>query len=162
MKLLGVMLTSTLSANLHLNYIVGIINQRLYLLNQLRRQGLDINGLAKDFLSVVVARSPYALLAFLGMITVDDINRINAVFCKAKKCGLTNTVPSVEKLCENADRKLFKAMMWSHHCLHTVLPPVQSTSGRNMVKRGHNFQLPIAKTKLLKNSFIVRCLCNYV
>ena len=31
-KLLGVMLTSTLSANLHLNYIVGIINHRLYLL----------------------------------------------------------------------------------------------------------------------------------
>ena len=36
-KLLGVLLTSTLLANLHLNYIVDIINQRLYLLNQLRR-----------------------------------------------------------------------------------------------------------------------------
>ena len=45
-KWLGVMLTSSLSANLHLNYIVGIINQRLYLLNQLGAQGLDINGLA--------------------------------------------------------------------------------------------------------------------
>ena len=55
---------------------------------------------------------------------INDINRINAVFCKAKKWGLTNTVPSVEELCENADRKLFKAMMWSHHCLHTLLTPV--------------------------------------
>ena len=156
------MLTSTLSANLHLNYIVGIINQRLYLLNQLRRQGLDINGLAKVFLSVVVARFLYALSAFSGMITVDYINRINAVFCKAKKWGLTNTVPSVEEFCENADQKLFKEMMWSHNCLHTLLPPVRYTSRRNMRERGNHFQLPIAKTKFFKNSFMMRCLYNYV
>ena len=72
------------------------------------------------------------------MIAADDINRINAMVCEAKKWGLTNTVPSVEELCENAIRKLFKAMMWSHHCLHTLLPPVRSTSGRNMRERGHN------------------------
>ena len=106
MKLLCVMLTLTLSANLHLNYIVGIINKRLYLLNQLRRQGLHINGLAKVFLSIVVARFLYALPAFSGMITADDINRINAVFCNAKKWGLTNTVPSVEELCETIENYL--------------------------------------------------------
>ena len=116
------MLTSTLSANLYLIYNIGIINQRMYLLNQLRRQVLDINGLAKAFLSVMVARFLYALPAFSGMITAADINRLDAVFCKAKKCGLTNTVPSVEELYEYADRKLFKAMMWSHSCLHTLLP----------------------------------------
>ena len=94
------------------------------------------------------------------MITADDINRINAVFCKATKLGLTNTIPSVEELCENADRKLFKAMMWSHHGLYTLLPPVRYTSGRNMRERGNNIQLPIVKTKFVKNSFIVRCLYN--
>ena len=72
-ELLGVMLTSILSTNLHLNYIVSIINQRLYLLNQLHRKGLYINGLTKIFFSVVVARFLYALPAFLGMITADDI-----------------------------------------------------------------------------------------
>ena len=54
------------------------------------------------------------------MITADDINRINAVFCKTKKWGLTNTVPLVEELYENVDLKLFKAMIWSHHYLHTL------------------------------------------
>ena len=155
-------ITSTLSANLHLNYIVGIINQRLYLLNQLRRQESDIHGLAKFFLSIVIARFLYALPALSGMTTADDINRINSVFCQAKKWSLTNTVPSVEELCENADRKLFKSMMWSHHCLHTLLPPVRYTSGHNIRQRGHNFQLPFAKTKIFKNNFIVRCLYNYV
>ena len=82
----------------------------------------------------MVARFLYALPEFsgIGIITADDINRIIAVFCKAKMWSLNNTVPSVEELCENADLKLLKAMMWSHHCLHTLLPPVRYTSGRNM------------------------------
>ena len=83
-EFLDVTLTSSLSANLHFSYIVGIINQHLYLLNQLRSQRLDINGLAKVFLSVMVARFLHALPAFSGMITADDINRINAVFAKLK------------------------------------------------------------------------------
>ena len=110
----------------------------------------------------MVARFLYALPAFSGMITADDINRSKAVFCKTKKWDVTNSVPSVEELYENADRKLFKAMMWSHHCLHTLLPSLQSTSGRHMKERGNNFQLPIATTKFFKNSFILHCLYNYV
>ena len=31
-----------------------------------------------------------------------------------------------------------------------------------MMERGRNFQLPIAKTKFFKNSFIVHYLYNYV
>ena len=100
MNLLGVMFTSTLLANLHVKYIDGIINQRLYLLNQLRRQEIDINGLAKYFLSVVIARFVYALHVLSEMIIADDINRFNAVFSKAKKWGLTNTVLSIAELCE--------------------------------------------------------------
>ena len=85
----------------------------------------------------MVARFLYALPAFSGMITANDINKINAVFWKDKKWDLTNTVPSVEELCDNADRKLFKAMMWSHHCLHTLLPPERYTSGRNEETRSY-------------------------
>ena len=73
----------------------------------------------------------------------------------------TNSAFSVEE-CENADWQLFKAMMWSHHCLHKLLPSVRYTSGRNMRERSHYFQLPIAKMKFFKNIFIVRCLYNYV
>ena len=88
MKLLDVMRNSTLSANLHLNYVIGIINQRLYFLNQLCRQGLDFNGLAKVLLRIVVACFLYALPVFSEMITAEDINRINAAICKAKKIGV--------------------------------------------------------------------------
>ena len=62
-KLLGVMVTSTLSANLLLNCAIDIINQRLHLLYQLRRHGLGMNCPVKVFLSVVVARFLNALPA---------------------------------------------------------------------------------------------------
>ena len=52
-------------------------------------------------------------------------------------------------------------MMWSHNCLHTLLPPVRYTSRRNEGTRS-SFCTPIAETKLFKNSFIVHCLYNYV
>ena len=60
MKLLGGLLSSILSANSHLSYVTEIDNQ----LNQLHRQGLDINVLAKVFSSLVVTSFLYALPAF--------------------------------------------------------------------------------------------------
>ena len=76
-KLLSVMLTSTLSANLHLKNVIDIINQHLYV--QLRRLGLDITGVVEVFLSVLVEHFLYALPVFSGTITANDINRINSV-----------------------------------------------------------------------------------
>ena len=55
------------------------MNQRLYLLNQLRKQGLDIRGLTQIFMGLVVARLQYALPAIAGQILVDDIKRVDAL-----------------------------------------------------------------------------------
>ena len=44
------------------------MNKPLYLLNQLRKQGFDIRGLAQIFMGLVVARFHYALLAIAGQI----------------------------------------------------------------------------------------------
>ena len=94
------------------------MNQRLYLLNQLRRQGLNIAGLTTAFLTLVVARFQYALPAIGGLFTVDDIHRINAVFVKARKWGLTSTAPIASVLIQIAENKLFKAALDVKHCLH--------------------------------------------
>ena len=44
-KLLGILLTPTLSTQSHVKYTISILNQRLYLLNQLGKQGLNVSGL---------------------------------------------------------------------------------------------------------------------
>ena len=44
-KLLGVHLTHNLSFSQHIDAVVTVCNQRLYLLAQLKRQGLDLSAL---------------------------------------------------------------------------------------------------------------------
>ena len=46
-KVLEVLLTPTLSMQSPVKYTITILNQRLYLLNQLRKQGLNVSGLLK-------------------------------------------------------------------------------------------------------------------
>ena len=47
----------------HVKYTISILNQRLYLLNQLRKQGLNVSGLTQVFMAIVLARFQYALPA---------------------------------------------------------------------------------------------------
>ena len=59
-KLLGILLTLTLSMQSHVMYTISILNQRLSLLNQLRKQGLDVSKLTQVFMALVVGRFQYA------------------------------------------------------------------------------------------------------
>ena len=55
------------------------MNQRLYLLNQIRKQGLDIKRHTKLFVELVIVRFQYALPALAGQLTASDIYRIDAI-----------------------------------------------------------------------------------
>ena len=81
-KLFCVFLTPTYSLFTHVNYITAIMSLRLYLLNQLRKQGLDIKCPTELFVRLIIARFQYALPAFAGQLTISDINRIDAIFAK--------------------------------------------------------------------------------
>ena len=119
------------------------MNQCVYLLNQWRRHGLSITGLTMVILTLVIARFQYALPATSGFLTADDISRINAVFVKVCKLGLTTTVTIASDLIEKADKKLFKAALHVKHCLHSLLPPVRDSVNRSLRKRGHDNVLPL-------------------
>ena len=78
------------------------MNQRLYMLNQLRKQGLDIRDLTQIFMDLVVARLHYALPAIAGQVSVNGLHRIDAVFAKACRWQLTSIVPSAADIVDNA------------------------------------------------------------
>ena len=105
----------------------------------------------------MVARFQYALPAIGEFLTADDISSINAVFVKARKWGLTTTVPIASHLIQIADNKLLEAALDVKHCLHSLLPPVLDSFRRNLRKRSHSFLMPLARTNLHKESFIARC-----
>ena len=84
-KLLGVLLTSNLSFTPHIDYTLAVISQRFYLLNQLRKMSLAISGLSSVFSALIISRILYALPAFYGFLSQRDIDRINAMFRKARR-----------------------------------------------------------------------------
>jgi hypothetical protein len=65
-KLLGACFNCRLSFSGYVDHVLSIVKQRFYLLNQLRKQGLDLNGLNIVFTSLVLSKLTYACQAFYG------------------------------------------------------------------------------------------------
>ena len=86
-KLLGALLTPTLSIQSYVNYSISrpILSQRLYILNQLRTQGLNVSDLTGVFMALVVARFQSALPALTGQLSADDLHKVDAVFSNARR-----------------------------------------------------------------------------
>jgi hypothetical protein len=74
----------------HVNYILSIINSRLYLLSQLRNHGLSISSLNCIFHSLIISRIEYALPAYSGFLTAACKARLDAALRKARRWGLTD------------------------------------------------------------------------
>ena len=79
----AIFITATLTTSANINSVIAVVNQRLYLLNQLRKQGLYIRGVTQIFIELVVPHFQYALPVIAGQISVNDFNRIDAVFFKS-------------------------------------------------------------------------------
>ena len=118
-KLLGVYLTNTFTSTAHVNHLLTIGNQRLFLLSQLINQGLalDIYSLHIVY-QAIQSKIIYALPAFAGQLTATDITRVDALARKAKRRGLAKTIPSMLEIIEDHDESFFKRMRDPSHCLH--------------------------------------------
>jgi len=77
--LLGFDITSTLSTSVYVDRILKQVNQRLYLLSQLKSQGMKVQALHELFIGLIMSKITYALPAFASHLTADDRNRINAI-----------------------------------------------------------------------------------
>jgi len=100
---LGIDITSTLSTAAYLNRMLLQINQRLYLLSQLKSQDMAVQALHQLFTGLIMSKITYALPAFAGQITVDDRNRISAI----SRRGVTHTVFDIVEIIDNFDRNFF-------------------------------------------------------
>ena len=161
--LLGIDVTDTLSTADHVNRLLMQVNQRLYLLSQLRSQGLPRPALHQLFTALIVNKITYALPAFAGQLSADDRNRINSISRKALRRGLTHTAFDIDALIDFFDRKFFRQTTQPGHCLHHLLPPKTSSyCPYQLRKRQHPYQLPTVEFSQHKNSFINRCLFKFM
>ena len=161
-KLRGFFFIPTLTTSTHINNLIAVMNQRVCLLKQLRKQGHDIRGVTQRFIGLVVARFHYALPAIVGQMLVNDLNRIDAIFSKAFRRQLISIVPTAADIVDNADKKTIPLCSHLHpFFIHHMLPPIQNAHGRFLRFKGHGRVLPIAKNERYKNSFLIRCLYRY-
>lgn len=161
-KLLGVFIDCRLKFTEHVDYVIKISNQRLYLLQQLRKQGLSDKCLDVVFCAIILSIITYALSAWGGYVTKDNINRINKTLAKAKRYGFCSKLYTFNELLEHYDDRLFSRMAFSNHCLHHLLEPDSSTSQMTLRTRGHSFNLPRFHFDLTKKSFIFRSLYGFI
>ena len=142
---------------------LSLANQRLHLLGLLKYQGLSPEALHLIFTSIVQSVITYALPSFAGQLSKGDKSRINAIFRKALKCGLCHTLLDIDDLTFTADKRLFGDISSKTHSLHNLLPRQRSVRTASSLRtRGHNFTLPHTDFNPYKNSFINRCLFQFL
>ena len=135
------------------------INQRLYLLSQLKSQGMKVQALHELFIGLIMSKITYALPVFAGHLTADDRNRMNAISRKAPRRGVTHTAFDIAEIINKFDRKLFPQIIHPGHCLQHLLPPKAPAHCRySLRERQHSFQL--SNIELLY-SVINRCLFKF-
>jgi len=62
-RLLGVIFQSSLSSSAHVDYVLKVCSQHIFLLKQLRAQGMPLEQLHTVFLAIILQRLAYALPA---------------------------------------------------------------------------------------------------
>ena len=72
-KLLGVIFLGNFNFESHINYIMSISSQRVYLIKLLRDQGLCGEHLETGFQALIISRLTYASSAWGGFITINNV-----------------------------------------------------------------------------------------
>ena len=93
-------LSDTLQFEIHLFNLLKICSQRTYL--------LKLNSV---FRAIILAKITYALPAWRGFLTVEQIGRINSFLKRTFKYGLCSQLFSFLDLADDADQTLFNSML---------------------------------------------------
>ena len=102
-KLLGVWLQNVFSMRKHVDYIMHICNQRLYLLTQLKRRCLPIAQLQSVFDAVVLSRVIYTAPAWRGCLSAGEIASLQQLFAKTKRWNIVASSYDIDVLLSNCD-----------------------------------------------------------
>jgi len=102
-KLLGIYIFATFSASAHVEHVLSVASQRMYLLAQLKSRGLSRDALHIVFTAIVLSVVTYALPSFAGQLSKGDIARIDSLFRKAFRRGFCCHTISIDELISAAD-----------------------------------------------------------
>ena len=160
-KLLGVIFDSRINFVNHVDTVLKTCSQRIFLLKQLRDQGLPLRQLHLIFQAIILNRILYAAPAWAPFLNVEMQNKIDAFLKRSFRYGFATKIFELKPLLDTAMYELFKKMKNPDHCLFQLLPE-QRKIPNNLRLRGHDFVLPEFHYKLHKLSFVTNCLYRFL
>jgi len=99
---LGIFIDNNLRFSEQVEQLIKICSHRFNLLQQMRKQALDVRCLHFVLQSIVINKIRYALPAWGEYISQEGINRINKLLKRAKRYGFTDTLHTFNELLEEA------------------------------------------------------------
>ena len=97
-KLVGIMFQSNLNFDTHIQYVLTLCDQQLYLMKLLRSRGMCPKQIYKAF---------HALPAWGGFVSVEQTDRINAFLKRCYRYGYVDKIHCLSDLLNSVDLALF-------------------------------------------------------
>lgn len=160
-RLLGIQFHKDLQFSEYFSTLITVCNQRLYLLTQLKKQGLGLSETDIVFKAIVLSKIIYALPMLIGYFTEGHIQQVCSIFKKAKRWQLTTDEYDFRTIAQNLQYNLFQQSKSSSHCLYHLYTPNLNTSATVLRDRGHRFHVPGLKYDFNSKIFIIKCLIQY-
>jgi len=162
MNILGVTYQENLTCSHQVQRVVARGAQTLYAIRTLRNHGLSGSRLWEVTQATFLSRLTYASQAWTGMLDSNGRARLQGIVQRAIRQGfLPDSQRPFDKLCEEADQRLFRDVLTNpHHVLHHLLPPIKSAYNAKLRPRAHNREIPADKHEYLfsRNNFITHML----
>ncbi len=165
-KLLGVIISSNLKWDAHVQYIHSKAGKRLYYLRELKRSGLSQTDLIRVYLSLVRSICEYACQVWSTGLSKETSNYLETVQRRAFRIVLPKEhyadaceqlqIPTLKERRDRLCKSLFESMCNPDHRLNYLLPEKRSVRTRSSLL----YELPKCRTERYKNSFIPWCLFN--
>ena len=106
--LLGVVVQDTFSVDMHVNYILSICSQRIFLLKRLRDQRLPVKHLNTVFQALIVSRLLYAVPSWGCFLRAELSGKIDAFLRRAHRYGLAANILTVSELFDSVAQDFFQ------------------------------------------------------
>ena len=144
-KLLGVVFQPDFQFSEYISTLITTCNQRLYLLVQLKRQGLGLAETDMVFKAIILSKITYVLPALVGYFNESQIKQVCAIFNKAKRWQLITENYDFNAIAESLQSNLFQQSKSCAHCLNHLYEPSHNISLMTLRDRGHKFYVPFVK-----------------
>ena len=167
-KLLGLIISSNLSWEEHVNAITSRASQHLYFLHLLKRVWVSMDNLIRVYCSLIRPTVEYACQVWHGDLTKDKTKSIESIQKRALDIIMPDTeydlALQISELPTLADRrvdlckKMFTEIQNADYKLHHLLPDLKANvlGLRSKAK----YPLPKCNTEQSKDCFINWCLFN--